>query len=305
MTNVFLSLIFGLISTFTLHLSKSMEKHGIEIFDQMRQKIGIDESLDENKGLKKPSIYIIGLIIHQTMPIWATLATGGKNVVYTSVFPIGMVITLLYSNKILKEKINRIQWIGSMIIIIGTVIIGIENIFRAELNENLQIGLSFNIIIIFSIICILGMVIAYRKNNPIVVGIIFGIVSGGIGCLDPVMKDIAQEVTGIGFLPTTPLGWVIYMMSFSMGGVGLIVTQWGFARDAKSSVLIPFFNSAYIIIPIIIYVIAQPGFDLTVITIIGIILTLIGIFFVGSKEDENKDKCKDKEVDTDKDKEED
>ena len=63
-TDILLGILFGLLGTCILHLAKSMERHGIEIFNT---KVKLKE-----KG-KKPAIWFIGFILNNTIFIYQLL----------------------------------------------------------------------------------------------------------------------------------------------------------------------------------------------------------------------------------------
>ena len=95
---IIIGLFLGLLNTCQLHLAKAMERHGIEIFSR-------DKSFKE-KG-KKPLIYIIGLILNNTLFMYAFIALSFASAsVFNSVFGVGLIVLMLYSHFILKEEIK-------------------------------------------------------------------------------------------------------------------------------------------------------------------------------------------------------
>jgi drug/metabolite transporter (DMT)-like permease len=54
---------------------------------------------------------------------------GGTPALYTSMFGIGLVALLVYSSTIMKEAITRLEVIGALLIVLGTLTIGSEGIF--------------------------------------------------------------------------------------------------------------------------------------------------------------------------------
>ncbi len=124
---------WGIVSTVLLHISKAMERQGIEIFDQIRAKIK-NSGANIEGGAKKPTIYIVGLIINNLTIIWMMLATssGAPASFFTSVFGIGLIALMIYSSRILHEPIQKIEIIGAIILVLGTLIIGIELIYTPQ-----------------------------------------------------------------------------------------------------------------------------------------------------------------------------
>jgi drug/metabolite transporter (DMT)-like permease len=313
--SVVYALLLGVLSTVLLHLSKAMERQGIEIFDQLRAKIKknkesddesdkllsekpsennsnnsnnsnseANESAESNKleepDVKKPVIYIVGLIINNLTPLWMMLANlYAPPSYFTSMFGLGLIVLMLYSSKILKEKIEKIEYIGAFILIVGTIILGVESILQPELDMS-QIDTSkvWLIVGIWLIVGVLLVIFAYKSGNTLIIGVIFGLFAGGSGCFDPIFKSMGQTLGGtVGLFPSTGMGWFIFICSFAFGICAFGFTQWGFAKKAKASTLVPAYNSLYVIFPIIVLYIALPGFQITYVTIIGLILVVIGI----------------------------
>ncbi|MFX0090640.1 MAG: hypothetical protein ACFFBD_02665 [Candidatus Hodarchaeota archaeon] len=280
-----LAMLFGIISTTQLHLAKSMERQGIETFEQIKAKLKLKGAENENieSNLKKPIIYSIGLIMNNTIFIWQMLGTSfGLASHYTSMFGLGLVALMIYSSKILKERITRTEYIGAAVLIFGTLILGLENINQQNIDRTtLNTTSAVLFFIIFIIVGIITTRIALRKNIPLITGILFGFFAGGCGCLDPVFKEVGLTFGGgSGPLPIHLIGWIIYLSSFVIGFLGFAFTQWGFARKAKASVLVPAYNSIYVTLPIILQIFTFPGYSPSGVTILGILVTITGIILM-------------------------
>jgi hypothetical protein len=280
-TNIWIGLIFGIVGTVVLHISKAMERQGIEIFDQIRAKLKNTESGIEG-GAKKPTIYMIGFILNQTIIIWMMIGTMyAPPSYYTSVFGLGLIALMIYSALVLKEEIQRIEYIGSIVLVFGTLILGYdgirqEGLVMADINVNL-------VMIIAASYFILGMgivLITKKYGTPQVVGVVFGIFAGGCGGIDPVLKAVGQTQGQTSFLPSTPIGWFLFVASFLFATTSFLVTQWGFARKAKASVLVPCYNTLYLINPILIQAVTLPNFMISGLTFVGIAVTATGIFLM-------------------------
>jgi len=170
-----LAMLFGLILTVQLHIAKAMEKQGIEIFDQIKARLKREESPVGTK--KKPFVYTVGMILHNTVFIWQILGTSyGLASHVTSMFGIGLVALMLYSSKILKEDITRRKYIGASILIIGTVIIGIENLNQSPLERaSINTSVALILIVLFIIVGSVLVILALTQKKPLVTGITFGI----------------------------------------------------------------------------------------------------------------------------------
>lgn len=275
-----LAMFFGLIMTIQIHIAKAMEKQGIEVFDQIQAKL---KKEDIDSDIKKPIIYTVGIILHNTVWIYQILGTSyGLASHVTSVFGVGLIVLMVYSSKILKEDITRIEYIGAAILIVGTVIIGFENLNQSSL-ERASIDTNVALIVTGSFIIsgVLLLWFAIIKKNPLITGILFGFVAGGLGTFDPIFKELGLTYGGGNDIaPIHPFGWLLYFFSFLAGFIALVLTQWGFARKAKAAVLVPVYNSVYVTFPIFLQIFTITSYIPTFITVIGICFVILGILLM-------------------------
>jgi len=104
--------------------------------------------------------------------------------------------------------------------------------------------------------------------------------------LDPFLKGVGQNLGGEpGILPSTSLGTFIFVASFLVGFLAFVVTQFGFARRAPASVLVPAYNAAYIGLPVILQYFLLPDFAIYWTTFPGIGLILAGVVLVRGRKD--------------------
>ncbi|MFX1251395.1 MAG: hypothetical protein ACFFCZ_07280 [Promethearchaeota archaeon] len=280
-----LAMLFGIIGTSQLHLAKAMERQGIEIFDQIKAKLKLSEGEDKDiaGGIKKPVIYTVGMALNQTVFVWQMFgASFGLASHYTSMFGLGLIVLMIYSSKILKEKITRTEYVGAAILITGTLILGFENMNQQSFDRsNVNAMAAVFFLIIFLLIGVTITRFTLKKNIPLITGILFGLFSGGLGCLDQVFKELGVIYgRGLGELPIHPFGWVLYLSSFGIGFLALLFTQWGFARKANASVLVPVYNTMYITLPIFLQIITFPGYFPNWATLFGILITITGIMLM-------------------------
>lgn len=281
MNSTSIVILFGLISTIQLHIAKAMERQGIEIFDQIRAKLKKEKyELEEGESaLKKPAIYIVGLALNNTIFVYAMIANMfGPPAIFTSMFGIGLVALLFYSRFVLKEEIKPIEYVGALVLITGTVVVGIEGFFREAVNPA-EIDVTLFFVVVGIYLVVMGALVIFSIVTRKAVALIFGLFAGGCGGLDPVFKQIGgtygQETTG--FLPASLIGWVIFLLSFGIASFAFLFTQWGFARKARASVLVPTYNSTYVGLPLVVYSLILPTFVLTGVTYAGLVLVIAGI----------------------------
>lgn len=258
-----MGLLFGLIGTITLHLAKAMERHGIDLFNRKMSR--------EEKG-KKPLIWFIGFGLNFTQSIWQLLGTAfAPASVYVSVFGMGLVIVLVYSVRILKEEMTKWDWIGSGLIIFGTVFVGFLLFNRAEVIAPTINYDAFTILMISSAI-ILSSIILFSYLRKAAISLLFGLVAGSCGAIDNVLKHSGLQERNI---------WII-LTSFAIGSAGFLITQWGYVNKADASKLVPAYNSSYMIIPVLFeaWIIISPFTQVTIPQLIAIAVIIIGIVFM-------------------------
>jgi len=274
------AMLCGIADTTQLHIAKAMERQGIEIFDQIRARIK-KENLEMEGKVKKPIIYLIGFVLNQIEPVWLVIANifGSYPGLVTSMFGIGLVFLMLYSVKVLHEPRTRCEVPGAILIIAGTLVLGIEAFFRPVYdNASVSIIMTYIFTAICAAIGIIGMVIALKTRNTRTIGLAFGFVAGAFGGQDILYKLLGQSTSGQTMvLPNNVLGWTVFLSSFGIAFVAFSVTQWGFARKAPASILVPAYDSMYVLIPILYQVLLLQGFAIWPSTMAGIALVIAGI----------------------------
>ncbi len=285
MTNIPLVLLFGTISTIQTHLAKALERQGIEVFDQIRAKLTKSGQPVEG-GLRKPIIYTIGLILNNTLFIWPILAQPyGPPALFSSVFGLGLVFLMAYAAAVMKEKITCREAVGAAAIVLGTTGIGYENIVRAEEIDRFTMNLPalFLALGIWVAISLTFAISASRAKDLRLIAVSFGLMAGGFGSLDPFLKGVGQNYGGSSsILPSSAVGGAIFASSFVIGFLAFLVTQIGFAKKARASLLVPAYNAAYIGLPVLWQTILLPGYRPTAFTGFSLALILSGVLAMGA-----------------------
>ena len=281
MSNHAIAMMLGVLGTTVYHLSKGMQKHGIDsyglLFSWMKKELSSEEWKQQ---LEKPFIYILGMLLNGSLPI--IIIISGKFApasYFTSMSGLGLVVLMLYSTRILKEPVTKEAMLGSFILVLGTIVLGVENIYRPLIDmSKIDINRVWLFVGGYMLISLVFLAVMIRRGSILLIGISFGLFTGFAACLDPIYKAIGQNLGGRpGYLPTTFEGWFVFVLSFLFGILSLFMTQWGFALNARASVLIPVHNSIVVIVPIIIQTLALPGYEITYLTLIGLSLTITGI----------------------------
>ncbi len=279
MTDIPLVLFLGILSTIQTHLAKALERQGIEVFEQIKAALQRSGRTVEG-GLKKPVIYIVGLILNNTVFIWAVLAQPyGPPALFSSMFGMGLVFLMVYAAAVMKEKISPLEIAGASAIVAGTLVIGIENIPRSNM-DRFTMNLSAMLVAqgIWLVLSLAFVFAASRTSSLGLIALAFGLLAGGLGSLDPFFVGVGQNFGGRpGLLPSNSIGTIFFVSSFGIGFLAFLVTQIGFARKVRASLLVPSYNAAYIGLPVLWQVLLLPGYHLSWLTAAGLLLLISGV----------------------------
>lgn len=276
-------LLVGLISTTQLHLAKALERQGIEVFDMLKARLGRTGERFESQS-RKPWIYLVGLLLNHTTFLYhmAIAPLGGTTALYTGMYGFGLLVLLAYSVRVLGERLTRGELIGALAIFLGTLIIGIEGIFRPRLDMAALPLVPTLIGVGLMLIVCLGLLLAGLRNGSSAhIGLSFGLAAGTCGSLDPFLKGLGQTAGGGGgVLPSVWTGWLVLAFSFLIGEAAVLVTQWGFYRRARANQLVPAYNCAYIGVPVALQATLLPGYALYYSTLAGLGLVMTGFLLI-------------------------
>ena len=281
MTSPLLGLLFGLINTTTLHLAKGMQRQGINTLRWGKL------SVQERSG-KHAAVYIVGVILNQSTPVWLILANRFSAPAYaTGMFGVGLVFLLIYSSVVLKEPVLPVNYLGAMIVLGGTILFSIHSVGMGNLDVSLMNRRTVNVFItVYMAAATVVVLMGLRSRRGLVVGLTFGLFAGGAACLDPMLKAIGQNVSGMAtLLPTELSGWIPFGLSFALGISAFIMVQIAFLRGARASVLVPFQSSLYVLIPVVVQLLALPGYVVTPVLVIGVACILAGIVLMQLRRD--------------------
>jgi len=278
MSNYLIAMLLGLIFSITFHISRGMQQQGIKTLTFIKEKFSRKTSILNWKECR-PAIYIWGVILSGSGVIWVVLAGKFAPASYfTSMYGVGLISMIWYSSKILKEKIDKWEYLGAGILIIGTVLIGIEGIFQPELNyANIKLNSIWWIVGVFTSCSLLALIWIRNKENLVFKSVIFGIFTGGTVSFDPIFKGIGQNLNhNSGFFPASSLGWIIFLFSLIFTTAAFWITQWGFSKNVHAALLIPIHNSMYIGFPILVQLVALPGYKIGFMSIAGLVFIMAG-----------------------------
>lgn len=255
----FIAMAIGIVGTSVIHLSKGVMRHGIT----ERSKL----------------VYTAGVVMNFTNPLWVILANRfAPTVFYTSMYGLGLVPLLLFSRKILDERLEARQYRGVAIIVLGTLAIGVGNIVGGKPS---LFTADRRVLVLFA----LGWLLAaptgsalIRRSSVRIQEYFFGIAAGGLAAVEAVVKGVAQAGPEVNtFLPQSSASWWLFATSFlgAAGAFGMI--QWSFIRRCRASMMGALYDVAYVVLPLVLSAIIVDGVVLSVWSVIGIGLLVVGI----------------------------
>lgn len=289
MNEIYFAFIFGIIGTVMFHIGKSMQKHGIEFLEVIKKRFfSIDSSKKLHRNdLRKGLLYLTGITLNNSMAFWIMLANMfAPSSYFSSMFGIGLIPLLFYTKYFLNETITRSKWIGMFIVVAGTFALGIEGLHRARLSmSEINIRAVMTVISLYLAVSIVFLFAAYRSGNLARIGLSTGLFTGGLACIDPVLKGIGQHYGGTpGFFPSTPTGWIIFAISFIFSSASFLIAQLGFAKNTAVSIQVSTSTSVYICFPVIIMELSLPGYHITPLTIYAMMFVVGGIVLILGRE---------------------
>lgn len=253
------AMLIGVVGTSVIHLSKGFMRHGI--------------------GARSRSMYILGVLMNFTNPLWVILANRyAPTVFYTSMYGLGLVPLVIFSRLVLKEHLDSRQYRGIVIIVVGTLLIGLGNLMGGKPS---LYGVDRRVVGAIAVSWLVGaplVAILLRHRAVRVQEYFFGIAAGGLAALEALVKGVAQAgpVTST-FLPQSPVMWWLFGASFlgAAGAFGMI--QWSYLRHCRASMMGSLYDVAYVLLPLILTTILVGDAVLGVWSLMGMGFLSIGV----------------------------
>jgi len=271
--NQLIALILGIVNTLAIHFAKVMQRYGIQAVT------------GRSKSVRLKLIYWAGFMLTNTSFIWIMIANEYAAPSYaTSMFGLGIIALMITSRIVLKEQLTKRHFTGAFILVIGTLVLGYDGITQPITSlSDINLSTVWLFIGVFLVGVFTALLLSLRGKSTWLIGVTFGIVAGGLGGLDPVLKGIGQQFGGIvGLLPQNPEGRLPFVLSFFFGSGAFFTVQWGFHRRADASVIAPFHAALYVLMPQLVQLLAMPGYSLTHLRLAGMLVTTGGVFLAAA-----------------------
>ena len=220
-----IGLIIGIVGYVLLFLGKGVQKYAIE---------GLKE--DKTIKSKKTGLWFVGLSMTVSFMFiqWAALIYAPINLI-APLEGIGLIVLMIFSYYVIKEEIQRIQIIGVILIIFGTIFITLFNPNTGEISaESFDLALY----LLFSLSFIGGAAIAVlisKLKNWSAAGLILGTIAGILSAFQTASKRITA-------IPDENITLLFTGSTFLMATLTLLATQFAFTK-AKANIVVPCYTA--------------------------------------------------------------
>ena len=244
MSHSAIAMAYGIVGSVLFHLSKGMQRHGIEAMPFQNRKPKDGRRVEAKpKSKKKTAIYWSGFALNNSLGLCAILANRhAPSSYFTSMFCTGLIALMLYSGLILKETVKPIHYAGAVVLTAGTLILGYDGILRPKMTmADVHLPAAGIVLAVSFLLGGILYLVSRKKKKSTSRVLIVGFLIGLAACVDPILKGIGQNLGSDGgrYLPRLPLGWVIFLSGFFFATVSLVASQWAFSRGFHASTLIP------------------------------------------------------------------
>lgn len=276
MTNSAIAIACGIMGSVLFHLAKGMQRHGIDAVAFLLSRAGSRRRTSAGHV----ALYMTGFVLNNSLGLFAILANRyAPSSYFTSMFGSGLIVLMLYARFALKETLHPLQYGGALVLGLGTALLGIDGSVRPELTMA-RINLFSAGLVTVGALLLAALLIAHarRARNSAMLGAAWGLAVGLAASLDPLLKGVGQNLGTAGrFLPSRPLGWIIFLGSFAFATLSFAASQWVFSRGVRASLLVPSQSFAYIVFPVLFQSLALPGFKMTALTVGGLLVACLGL----------------------------
>ncbi len=254
--NVLIAAGIGIVGSSVVHVSKGLMKLGIR-----------------NRAR---TIHLIGVLLNFSAPLWIMIANlFAAPVVYASMYASGLLSLLLFSRIVLNEHLYPRQIAGAVLVAVGTAILA----FAEYASQSPGISMSQrNPVLVLLVLWVSGSVVgtlAIRTFRLSAQEIWFGVAAGGFAALDAILKGMAQRTGELArFIPAAADAQVVLIGSFLVAALAFVFIQWSYIRHCRASTMGIAYDLSFVTVPVIVFALTIPGYQLTGTTVAG--LTLLG-----------------------------
>jgi drug/metabolite transporter (DMT)-like permease len=274
LTGALIAMGVGVLGTSTIHLSKGVMRLGLV---RLR-------TAEANKR-RASMVYTAGILMNFTNPFWVILANRfAPTVFYTSMYGLGLLSLVVFSRYKLHERLHGSQYVGILIIIVGTLLVGFGNLMGGKASlYGANSGFLITVAILWLVLTPLFAVVL-RRGSVGLQELYFGLTAGGLAALEAMVKGVSQAgAVSNTFLPQTTFAWWLFLASFlgAAGAFGMI--QWSYLRHCRASLMGSVYDVAYVGMPLLLTAAIVEGAGLGVWKVAGLIVLIVGVLMVGRR----------------------
>ncbi|MCP4761807.1 MAG: hypothetical protein GY870_08495 [archaeon] len=269
MVNLILAVIFSITYAITLNLSKGIQKWGIEGVSVEVLKTGKEDPVIRKKfiawliGSMGTGVALLFLFVAQNFAPFSSFVPAFMG--------IGLLSLIVFSYYILHEKIGISEIIGTIIIMIATLIFGL---FQETSNEDYELNFELfflSTVIPLSILFFLGFWSSKHnfKGHEFIWGSLAGFFAG-IGNVFANIADIGEGINSFG------ISMVFFTLLSGQGAFWF--TQYGF-KHGQASIVVTLYNTLMLLIPIFIDIVVL-GFDIPPMQLLMLIFICSGVILL-------------------------
>lgn len=241
--NIALGIFVAICASVTLGLGKGIQRIGADTLGK-----GILKKWREDPAERRKIItWIVGSAMTGISAVLQVVAMFflDRPSTYVALSGTGILAVVLFSAKVLKESISKLQVAGIASIIIGTTFIGID---YPEIAEKTQPGLGFMLYAIaFGSAGVIIAILTIKRAKGF--GIVFGSIAGFFNGFAAISTAFATA-TGDNELIASVINPYL-VASLLLGQGAFWSTQFAFKKGGNASVTVPAENSFVILIPVV------------------------------------------------------
>ncbi|MFO8064496.1 MAG: hypothetical protein ACQETQ_02705 [Spirochaetota bacterium] len=263
----------GVVGTSTIHLSKGVMRLGMS---RLRS--------EEASKRRASAIYTTGILMNFTNPFWVILANRfAPTVFYTSMYGLGLLSLLLFSRYKLDEKLSSSQYLGIVVIVGGTLLVGFGNLVGGKPSlYGANTGFLITVAVLWLVLTP-TLALLLRRGKIGIQEFYFGLAAGGLAALEAMVKGVSQagEFSNT-FLPQSSFTWWLFVMSFLGAAGAFAMIQWSYLRRCRASMMGTIYDVAYVTMPLLLTASIVEGASLGGWKLGGVTVLIVGVLMVGA-----------------------
>ncbi len=271
-----LGILIGFISYILLYLGKGIQKWAIEGFKDVIKNKDTEKRAKTKRQSKNSLVWIIGTILTAAFLFVQWIPLTLLDISVNLIAPLegfGLIVLLVFSHFVLKERITKIEVIGAVLIISGIVLI---NVVASEPSILTILDVNFAafwilLSVIFGLETVGILIMTLILQNKRWSGILIALLAGSCMAWQTLSKRIS-DIQGLGLIFT----FVVF--TFATATLGF--TQWAFTK-IQANLVVPIFTSVSIILTSILgyFVIGE---TIKTIQIAGILIIVFGVLLISA-----------------------